>query len=207
MGNGLSILIVDDDKEILFATSRVLKSAGYTVSEAEDGESCLQKVEEQKPDLVLLDVVLPDRSGYEVCKEIKANPEWRGVYVVLLSGIKTAPEDQSEGLELGADGYIARPVANRELLARVRAMERIIKAERERDQLIEQLQRALNEIKTLKGFLPICVSCKKIRDDKGYWTQIEAYIRKHTEAEFTHGICPECMKKLYQDVSDDLDEV
>ncbi len=56
---------------------------------------------------------------------------------------------------------------------------------------------ARNEIKTLKGFLSICSSCKKIRDDKGYWTQIEAYIRDHSEAEFTHGICPECFKKLY----------
>lgn len=206
MDDGISILVVDDDKEILFATSRVLKSAGYTVYEAEDGGSCLQMMHEQKPDLALLDVVLPDCSGYEICRQIKTDRELQGIYVVLLSSIKTAPEDQSEGLELGADGYITRPVSNRELLARVRAMERIIKAERERDRLIEQLQKALSEIKTLKGFLPICASCKKIRDDKGYWTQIEAYIREHTEAEFTHGICPECMKKLYHDYTDCPDE-
>lgn len=207
MSGDISVLIVDDDPEILFATSRVLKSAGYTVYEAGDKDSCLRMVCEQKPDLILLDVVLPNDSGYEVCRQIKTNPEWRGIYVILLSGIKTSSEDQSEGLEQGADGYIARPVTNRELLARVRAMERIIKAERERDQLVEQLQRALSEIKTLKGFLPICASCKRIRDDKGYWTQIEAYIREHTEAEFTHGICPECLKKLYQEVSDNPDEV
>jgi hypothetical protein len=63
----------------------------------------------------------------------------------------------------------------------------------------ESLQNAMDEIKTLKGILPICASCKKIRDDKGYWNQIESYLRDHTEAEFSHGICPECAKKLYPD--------
>ena len=69
--------------------------------------------------------------------------------------------------------------------------------EKEREQLIDELQDALAEVKKLRGFLPICSSCKKIRDDKGYWTQIESYIRDHSEAEFTHSICPECTKELY----------
>ncbi len=71
--------------------------------------------------------------------------------------------------------------------------------ERERDQLIEDLQRSLTEVKTLSGMLPICSSCKKIRDDKGYWNQIEAYIHEHSDATFSHGICPECTQKLYPD--------
>ncbi|MCX8119178.1 MAG: PAS domain S-box protein, partial [Desulfobacterota bacterium] len=76
------------------------------------------------------------------------------------------------------------------------------KAQQEREELIAKLQKALSEIKTLRGFIPICSSCKKIRDDKGYWTQIEAYIRDHSEAEFTHGLCPDCLKKLYPDLED-----
>ncbi len=71
--------------------------------------------------------------------------------------------------------------------------------EEQRDKLIEELEKALSEVKTLKGIFPICASCKKIRDDKGYWNQIESYIRYHTEAEFSHGICPDCAKKLYPD--------
>jgi PAS domain S-box-containing protein len=71
--------------------------------------------------------------------------------------------------------------------------------EEEREQLVRDLQKALSEVKKLKGIFPICASCKKIRDDKGYWRQIEAYIRDHSEAEFSHGICPDCMKKLYGD--------
>jgi len=71
--------------------------------------------------------------------------------------------------------------------------------EEEREKLIRELQEALAKVKTLSGFLPICMSCKKIRDDKGYWEQVEVYVRDHSEAEFSHGICPECMKKLYPD--------
>ncbi len=71
------------------------------------------------------------------------------------------------------------------------------KAEEEREKLIRELQQALAEVKTLSGLLPICASCKKIRDDKGNWNQMEVYIRDHSQAEFSHGICPDCAKKLY----------
>jgi PAS domain S-box-containing protein len=72
--------------------------------------------------------------------------------------------------------------------------------EEEREELIEALQKALSEVKTLRGFLPICSYCKKIRDDKGYWSQIESYIHKHSDAEFSHSICPECAKKYFPDM-------
>lgn len=71
------------------------------------------------------------------------------------------------------------------------------KLEREKEKLITNLQEAIEKVKVLSGFLPICASCKKIRDDKGYWTQIETYIRDHSEAEFSHGICPDCAEKHY----------
>jgi len=72
--------------------------------------------------------------------------------------------------------------------------------EEQREELIEALQKALSEVKTLRGFLPICSYCKKIRDDKGYWSQIESYIHEHSDAEFSHGICPECAKKYFPDM-------
>ncbi|MBN1102487.1 MAG: PAS domain S-box protein [Deltaproteobacteria bacterium] len=75
------------------------------------------------------------------------------------------------------------------------------KKEEEMKELISRLQKALDEIKTLKGIVPICSNCKKIRDDKGYWEQVEAYVSRHTEAQFSHGICPACMKKLYPEIS------
>ncbi|MCJ7808954.1 MAG: hypothetical protein MUP26_01705 [Desulfobulbaceae bacterium] len=70
-------------------------------------------------------------------------------------------------------------------------------ADEEKSKVIEEFQKALERVKTLSGLLPICASCKKIRDDRGYWNQIEAYIEKYSEAEFSHGICPECARKLY----------
>lgn len=75
--------------------------------------------------------------------------------------------------------------------------------EREKAKLVAELTEALAEVKKLSGFLPICASCKKIRDDQGYWRQVEEYIREHSEAEFSHSICPECSKKLYPEFYDD----
>jgi PAS domain S-box-containing protein len=74
------------------------------------------------------------------------------------------------------------------------------RTEKERERIITELQDALNKVRTLSGLLPICASCKKIRDDKGYWNQIESYIHKHSDAEFSHGICPDCAKRLYPDL-------
>ncbi len=198
----LRILVVDDSPELLLATVRTLRGAGATVDQAVDGASCLEAVDRLRPDLVVLDVDLPDMLGHEVCRRIKDNKALPGIYVVMLSSSMTSSADQSQGLEIGADGYITRPLPNRELLARIGSIARIISAERERDRLIGELQQALETIKTLSGMLPICASCKKIRNDTGYWEEVESYVKRHTDAEFTHGICPVCAKKLYGDLGD-----
>ena len=105
---------------------------------------------------------------------------------------------------------IASPIfENGKIVAAVTAFRNITeqkKLEQERERLIEKLQESLDTIKTLRGILPICASCKMIRDDKGYWNQVEVYIRDHTEAEFSHGICPDCAKKLYPEFFADKDE-
>ena len=206
----IKILVVDDDPDILFATSRVVKKAGYQTFTADSGKTAMKAVTTIVPDLILLDVVLPDAEGPELCRRIKEDPNLKGIYVVLTSGTRVESEQQADGLDSGADGYIARPLSNREFLSRVDSMVRILRAERERDQLILELKKAISEIKQLSGLLPICSHCKNIRDDKGYWSQIESYIRDHSDAEFSHGICPACAKKHYPefDLYDDehLDE-
>jgi len=202
MGDSIRILVVDDSEPLRAGAARLLRHAGYLVEEAATGGECLEKISSFLPDLLLLDVNLPDANGFEICRTLKSDPHSRRIYVMMLSASRTTPDDRSEGLELGADGYMARPVSNRELLAGVRAMERIIRAERERDRLIAELQQALASIKVLKGLLPICSHCKKIRDDKGYWQQVEVYIRQHAEVEFSHGLCPECVRKLYPEYAD-----
>ncbi|MCX5861823.1 MAG: response regulator [Deltaproteobacteria bacterium] len=109
--------------------SRSLKSAGYETIEAATGTDCLRFTIEQRPDLVLLDVMLPDINGIEVCKRIKLDKTLADSYVVLLSSLRTSSDDQAVGLETGADGYIARPVSNRALLARVESLLRLKRAE------------------------------------------------------------------------------
>ena len=193
----IKILVVDDDPDILFATSRVVKKGGYQTFTADSGKTAMEAVRTIIPDLILMDVVMPDAEGPELCRQIKDDPNLKGIYVLLTSGTRVESEQQADGLDSGADGYIARPLSNRELLSRVDSMVRIWRAERERDQLIIELKKAISEIKQLSGFLPICSHCKKIRDDKGYWSQIESYIRDHSDAEFSHSICPDCAKKHY----------
>lgn len=201
MNEDVTIMVVDDDPDILFATVRILKNAGYSVIKASSASESLALLDEYRPDLILLDVVLPDMKGTDLCRKIKNDPTHKGAHIILLSGKMTSTDDQTEGLDIGADGYIVRPVSNRELEARVKAMVRILLTERERDRLIVELKKALSEIKTLSGLLPLCSHCKKVRDDKGYWNQIDAYIRQHTDADFTHSICPECAEKYYPDLS------
>lgn len=200
MKEDITVMVVDDDPDVLFATARIVRKAGYPVMKASSASECLELIQKQCPDLILLDVVLPDMGGDELCKNIKADPICEGIYIILISGKKTASDEQAEGLDFGADGYIARPISNRELLARVNAMVRILTAERERDRLIIELKEALSKIKTLSGMLSICSYCKKIRDDRGYWKQIESYIHDHSEVEFSHGICQECAAKYHKDL-------
>lgn len=194
------ILIVDDDPDVLFATSRVVASQGYQVQTASCGAECRDMAKKYRPDLILLDVMLPDASGPDLCREIKSEPSLRDTFVILISGMKISSDEQADGLDVGADGYIARPVSNRELRARVRAMARIWLAERERDRLIHELQDALSHIRQLSGLLPICSHCKNIRDEKGKWFQLETYIQKHSEAVFGDTICPDCARKHYPDL-------
>ncbi len=129
MNQPAKILVVNDQSSTLRATCRLLESAGYSLLTAPSGAEALRLTGEQKPDLVLLDASLPDISGFDVCKQIKADTRLRGIFVVILSARHTGSSSQSEELETGADGYITRPIPRRELLACVQAMLRVQTAE------------------------------------------------------------------------------
>jgi PAS domain S-box-containing protein len=122
------ILVIDDNRVLLRAVAKTLDRAGYEVKTTDTGNRGLELVRSWNPDLVLLDVVLPDGNGIEICQRIKADPQTRDVYVILLSGLKTDSKSQAMGLEAGADGYLTRPVSNRELRARVDSALRLKKA-------------------------------------------------------------------------------
>ncbi|MCP4963080.1 MAG: response regulator transcription factor, partial [Actinomycetia bacterium] len=137
-------------------------------------------------DLVLLDVMMPRMSGYQVCRTIREQRSRDELPVIFLSA-KNRDTDRVAGFEEGANDYLAKPIARSELLARVEAHLELLEVHR--GQLEEDL--------VLRGLLPICCVCKKIRDDGGYWNQLEVYIHQHSEAEFSHGICPECLVERY----------
>ncbi len=186
-----NILIVDDNSENLRLLSQTLIQRGYTVRPAKSGKMALTAVEEMPPDLFLLDIMMPEMDGYTLCQRLKADEKLKAIPVIFLTA-RSASEDIVKGFEMGAVDYILKPFRIPELLARVETHIQL-------RQTIVRLQDALDHIQTLEGLLPICASCKKIRDEKGAWNSIEAYISDRTKANFTHGICPECAKKLYPD--------
>jgi PAS domain S-box-containing protein len=318
----MKILVIDDDHEQNLLTSTVLRGAGYEALEAHTGKEGIEKIHAHRPDMVLLNVILPDISGVEACRQIKKNQALKDISVILTSDEQTSSEYREKGLNMEADGFIVKPISNERLLARIQSMVRIKKAEEalkasetryrrlfetaqdgililnaetgqindvnpflkdmlgytheefmgkklweigafkntkaskaalkelqhkgyvryedlplitkdgreinvefvsnvylvnhhkviqcnirditerklaedERDRLILELREALSHVKLLSGLLPICASCKKIRNDKGYWEQMEKYITEHSEVDFSHGICPECAERLY----------
>ena len=128
--SNFKILVVDDLKELLNITVRTLKKGGYSVCTAMSGAECFDTLHREKPDIILLDVMLPDANGRELAKTIKSDPEFSSIFIILLSGLKISSQEVAEGLEDGADGYIIRPINSRELLAWIGSACRIVRAER-----------------------------------------------------------------------------
>jgi PleD family two-component response regulator len=197
------ILVVDDTPANLRLLAVMLGREGYQVRTAGSGEQALAAVDSYLPDLILLDVSMPCMSGYEVCERLKASPRTRDIPVLFVSAMDQT-EDKVKAFAVGGVDYITKPIHFEEVLARVQThlslrelQDRLRRANAELERRLAELQAALDQVRTLSGLLPICASCKKIRDDHGYWHQVEAYIEDHSDAEFTHGICPECARRLY----------
>lgn len=199
----MRILIAEDDLTSRAMLAKVLDKAGYDVLQApHGGEAWKQFQHPNAPRLAILDWGMPVIDGLELVRRVRSRQADRIPYLIMLT-IRGDKADVTAGLEAGADDYIAKPFDPGELLARVRVGFRIIEMQDMLAAKVQELSQALEQIRTLRGIVPICANCKKIRDDEGFWQQVEVYVRDHTEAEFSHGICPECMKKLYPKAYDD----
>lgn len=194
------ILVVDDNPDNIDVLVNALENMGYNLAIATSGERALKTTTHFLPDLILLDLMMPGIDGMETCRRLKENAQTQHIPVIFVTAAADTPE-VVQSFRAGAVDYIVKPVREEEVLARVRNHLRLKFLIEQQKKLISELQDALTKVKQLSGLLPICASCKKIRNDKGYWEQIEKYLRKHSEAEFSHGICPACAKQLYPDYS------
>jgi phosphoserine phosphatase RsbU/P len=195
----MRILIAEDDLTSRTALAGVLKKEGHQVELTVDGEEAWQMLQKpSSPTIVILDWMMPKMDGLEVARRVRTLQTDRKPYIIMLT-TRGEKADIVAGLAAGANDYLSKPFDAGELRARVNVGCRMVEMQAELASKIEELRQALEQIKTLRGIVPICSSCKKIRDDAGYWHQVEVYVHSHTEAEFSHGICPECMKKLYPD--------
>jgi len=200
----VSILIVDDTPEIRSMLSVILESAGYqdllfAASAAEAFERLGMNGAGASPvdvDVVLMDIVMPDLDGVEACRRIKAVERFRDTPVIMVTAMSEAGFLEA-AFAAGAVDYLAKPVNALELLARLRSALKLKREMDRRKARERELEQALREVKVLQGLLPICSHCKKIRDEQGRWHMVESYIREHSKAEFSHGICPDCLDKHY----------
>ncbi|MEM8963626.1 MAG: ATP-binding protein [Acidobacteriota bacterium] len=184
------ILAVDDESVNRQVIRNYLTGHPFDLVTASSGDEALELLAQQSFDLVLLDVMMPRVSGFEVCRVVREAHPMEELPVLFLTA-KNRSSDVVTGLSLGANDYLAKPIERAELLARIRPHLGLLKVNRHLDGLVRE---KLAEINVLQGLLPICSSCKKIRDDEGDWHELESYIDDHSEAEFTHGFCPECLE-------------
>ena len=193
----MRILIAEDDFTSRRLLAAVLGKSGHDVVETADGAAAWEALRQPgAPPLAILDWMMPEMDGLEVLRRVRALQSPQPPYVIMLTA-KSEKADIIAGLAAGANDYLAKPFDSGELRARVDVGSRLIEMQAALSAKVEELRQALDQIKTLRGIVPICASCKKIRDDQGFWLQVEVYVRDHTEAEFSHDICPECIKKLY----------
>ncbi|MEW6238859.1 MAG: response regulator [Candidatus Omnitrophota bacterium] len=199
----MKILIADDDPTALFLLQENLTEWGFDIALASDGNEAWNLIQQtSQPQIAILDWIMPGMNGLEICSRLRQEEKDRYIYILLLTS-KNRCENIVQGLEAGADDYIIKPFDALELKARIATGKRIIELQDEllqvrekQNQLILELTQALENVKTLSGLIPICAWCKKIRDDEGYWNRVEEYLTDHSDAKFTHSICPECKKQL-----------
>jgi len=191
----MKVLVAEDDPISRQLVRDSLIKWGYEVTVVNDGNEAWKILQHgESPQLVLLDWMMPGMDGVEVCKKVRAKTNGPYVYIILLTA-KGRKEDVVDGFDAGADDYVTKPFNAKELRARVKVGERVVTLEQSLAKNIKKLKETLAQVKQLHGLLPICVYCKRIRDDKNYWQQVEKYIAEHSEVQFSHSVCPECYAK------------
>lgn len=188
----MRILVADDDSISRRILQGMLEDWGYSVRVCADGAVAWELLQRpDAPSLIILDWMMPHLDGLQVCQKVRAIPTSCPTYIMLVTS-KGQNTDIVTGLQAGADDYVAKPFDREELRARVQVGVRVVELQQRLAERVRELETALAQVKHLNGLLPICAYCKKIRNDQNYWQQVESYVAEHSEAQFSHGICPDC---------------
>ena len=203
----MRLLVVEDDPDLAMQVAGALRDEGYVVDIARDGEEGHFLGDTEPYDGIILDLGLPGLDGITILER------WRSAHRLTPVLILTARDrwrDKVAGFDAGADDYLAKPFHPAELRARFQSGARVVRLERDLRERVVELEDALGKVKKLQGLIPICSWCKKIRDDQDYWHQVDAYVAKHADVQFSHGICPTCyeevMKPQIEQAKSDNDE-
>jgi sigma-B regulation protein RsbU (phosphoserine phosphatase) len=197
----MKVLIADDDPVSRRLLQASLEKWGYDANVLADGAAAWESMQDtQPPQLLILDWLMPHVDGLELCRRARTMKSLQSAYIILLTS-RATKSDIVKGLESGADDYITKPFDPGELRARVQVGKRVIDLQTALAERLRHLEEAMARVNQLQGLLPICCYCKKVRDDKNYWHQVENYVARHVDVRFSHGVCPDCMEQLRKDLS------
>jgi phosphoserine phosphatase RsbU/P len=200
---GMQVLLAEDEPVTRRLLEAQLIRAGYSVVPVADGDAAWDLLQRSdSPALVVLDWNMPGLDGPEVCRRLRGL-EKRGYTYMLLVTARNEKSDVVEGLSAGADDFVSKPVDPEELRARLRTGERIVALEKSLHAKVQELEEAAEHVRELQGMIPICMHCKRIRNQEAIWERVETYIEHRSDARFSHALCTECLEKYYPDADEE----
>jgi DNA-binding response OmpR family regulator len=197
----MNVVIADDDRIAATVLAQTLRRWHFDVTVASDGAEALDRLQAAgaSPTLAILDWMMPLVEGADVCRRVRREMPLANMYLMLLTSLESK-ERVVAGLEAGADDYLIKPFDPEELRARINVGVRVLALQERLAERVKDLEDALDSVKQLRGLLPICSYCKRIRADDQYWIQVESYIAERSNAQFSHGICPPCASALEREI-------
>ena len=177
----MKILIAEDDPVSVKILEFTLRHWGHDVVTAEDGEAAWRLFDADPVRIIVSDWMMPGIDGLQLCDRVRARTKTEYTYFVLLTAVNTGRDNLRKAMDAGIDDFLTKPLDREAIYMRLRVAERILGY--------------TTEIRMLKELLPICMYCKRVRDDQDYWQQVETYIHQCTGTNFSHGICPDCFTR------------
>ena len=193
------VLLAEDETVTRRLLAAQMTRSGFEVVSVVDGTVALEVLESpDAPSIAVLDWGMPGIDGPDVCRRMRATPRSSYTYMLLVTA-RNGKSDVVEGLSAGADDFISKPVDPDELHARLRTGERIVRLEQMLGRQVKELQAAAEHVRELQGMIPICMHCKRIRNQSQIWEKVETYIEQRSDAKFSHALCAECLETHYPD--------